>query len=184
NVPGRERFYTRVEGPLTYAAWLEGVRRRRTFVTNGPLLEFSINGADIGDEIRLERPGKVRVSANVSFDPAADDVTHVELIENGVVVHSIPRRLTSTEIAVDLECEITESAWLALRVTGAEVSEPIALAARRSHQPNCAAHSGPIYVTVAAAEPLWAHPRSRDVAPTWLARLADLVARSSDDLLV
>ena len=44
SIPGRERFYTKVEGPFTYENWLEGVRRGRTFVTNGPILEFRVDG--------------------------------------------------------------------------------------------------------------------------------------------
>ena len=47
-IPGRERFYTKVEGPFTYKNWLEGVRRSHTFVTNGPILEFQVNGKGMG----------------------------------------------------------------------------------------------------------------------------------------
>src|SRR5207249_561661 len=61
--PGRERFYTRVEGPLTYDSWLEGIRRGRTFVTNGPLLEFSVNGKAPGEEVLLKEAGRVLVEA-------------------------------------------------------------------------------------------------------------------------
>ena len=67
--PGRERFYTKVEGPLTYNAWLEGVRRGRTFVTNGPLLEFRVNGKGIGGEVVLKERGSVLVEGSVHFDP-------------------------------------------------------------------------------------------------------------------
>src|SRR5690606_2306204 len=48
--PGSQRFYARVAGPLSYAAWLEAVRQGRTFVSNGPLLELAVQGASIGDE--------------------------------------------------------------------------------------------------------------------------------------
>jgi hypothetical protein len=161
NIPGRERFFTRVDAPLTYPVWLEGVRRGRTFVSSGPLVEFRVHAAEIGDEVILERPGRVRVEGSVAFDPAAGDVTHAELIENGVVVHSVPRREGTTEIDIQLEHEITETVWLALRVIGQKVGEPPVRAALRPHQPNCAAHTGPIYVTVAGAEPLWAHRRRR-----------------------
>ena len=40
SVPGRERFYTRVDGELTRQSWLEGIRKGSTFVTNGPLLQL------------------------------------------------------------------------------------------------------------------------------------------------
>ena len=50
SLPGMERFYTRIEGPLTYEAWLEGIRQGRTFVTNGPLIDFGVGGRAAGDE--------------------------------------------------------------------------------------------------------------------------------------
>jgi hypothetical protein len=147
------------------------------------MVELRVQGREIGDHVALERPGRVRVEGRVFFDPAAEDVTHTELVENGVVVRSIPRREGSATIDIQLEHEITETAWLALRVTGSKVGEPAIRPALRSHQPNCAAHTGPIYVTVANAEPLWAHWRSRDVARTWLARLEDLQVRLGADRL-
>ena len=59
SVPGRERFYTQVARPLTYESWLDGVRKGRTFITNGPMLDFHINGKGIGHEVFLRRPGQV-----------------------------------------------------------------------------------------------------------------------------
>jgi hypothetical protein len=181
NIPGRERFYTRVDGPLTYPAWLDGVRRGRTFVTNGPLVELRVQGAEIGDEVVLERPGRVLVEGRVFFDPAADDVARVELIENGLGVRSFPRLAGAAEVLIHLEHEMTETAWLALRVSGSKIGEPVAPPVLRSHAPNCAAHTGPVFVTLAGGEPLWAHRRSRDAARTWLARLEDLETRLGDE---
>lgn len=60
-LPGHERFYTRVTGPFTYENWLRGVRDGRTFVTTGPLLEFSVNGEEIGTEITLDDVGTVEI---------------------------------------------------------------------------------------------------------------------------
>jgi hypothetical protein len=181
NIPGRERFYTHTAGRLSYPAWLEAVRRGRTFVTNGPIVEFRVQGSEIGDDLTITRPGSVLVEAKVRFDPTTDDVRHVELVENGVVVHSIPRREGAAEVDIQFEHEISETAWLALRVTGSKLGEPFILPALRSHQPTSAAHTGPIYITLEGAEPLWAHRRSRDVARTWLARLDDLDTRLSED---
>lgn len=47
-LPGAERFYTQLNGPLTPNAWLESVRLGRTFVTDGPMVEFHVNGQGIG----------------------------------------------------------------------------------------------------------------------------------------
>ena len=85
SIPGRERFYTRVEGPFTYENWLEGVRKGRTFVTNGPILEFRIDGKEMGEEVVLEQAGSVDVQGRVRFDPTWDDIERLEVVENGPV---------------------------------------------------------------------------------------------------
>src|SRR5262245_57245202 len=56
SVPGQERFYVQAPRPFTYEGWLDGVRRGRTFVTNGPVLDFRVNGQSIGGEIALPGP--------------------------------------------------------------------------------------------------------------------------------
>src|SRR5262249_45201290 len=68
-VAGWERFYTRVEGPLTYESWMEGIRRGRTFTTSGPLLALHVEGKQIGDTLVLEHPRKVVIAGSVQFDP-------------------------------------------------------------------------------------------------------------------
>jgi hypothetical protein len=92
SLPGRERFYTKVEGPLTYDSWLAGVRAGKTFVTNGPILDFRINGKEIGDEVLLKKPGSVAVEGRARFDPRRDIVERLELIVNGEPVKSFPRK--------------------------------------------------------------------------------------------
>ena len=53
------RVFVRVEGPFSYDAWLEGLRKGRTFITNGPLLEFSVNGRGPGAEVAVGRRARV-----------------------------------------------------------------------------------------------------------------------------
>jgi len=49
SLPGMERFYTRIEGPLTYEAWLEGIRQGRSSGTSPiPLpLDGSFKGSSL-----------------------------------------------------------------------------------------------------------------------------------------
>ena len=120
SVPGRERFYTQVAGPLTYEAWLEGVRKGRTFVTNGPMLDFHINGKGIGDEVLLKKPGKVLLEGRVRFDLTRDDVGRLDVIVNGAPVKSFPRGTHPGEISFQLPYEFTSTSWVALRASGRE----------------------------------------------------------------
>jgi hypothetical protein len=123
SIPGRERFYTRVEGLPTRASWVDGVRRGRTFVTNGPMLDLDVGGAGIGDELLLEAPRDVRIRGRARFDPARDDVRTLELVRDGVVVAESDTRPAPGEIALDLSLPVQGSAWFALRASGSKIGE-------------------------------------------------------------
>jgi hypothetical protein len=168
-LPGRERFYTKVEGPFSYDKWLEGLRSGRTFVTNGPILEFSVDGKIVGDELRLSSPGEVAVDASVRFDPLRDDVQTLELIENGQVVQSASRREGSTEISILRRYDVREAAWLAIRASGVKKGEAATTASL--------AHSAPIYVTIAGKPGLSESPRAKALALMWAGRLGELESR-------
>lgn len=172
--PGRERFYTKVEGPLTFEAWLDGVRRGRTFVTNGPILEFAVEGRGIGDEVALPKPGPVSVEGRVLCDPARDRIERVEVIENGMVVKTFEGEEGAPEIRFQFQHEVAEASWLAVRAAGKKRDEATATS------PSLA-HSAPVYVTIEGRPGLSAHPRAKALARAWLARLDALEARLADD---
>ena len=184
SIPGRERFYTKVEGPLTYENWLEGVRKGRTFVTNGPILEFRVDGKEMGEEVVLEQAGSVDVQGRARFDPTWDDIERLEVIENGLVLRSFPRTRNSSEIRFRFEHLVGEASWLAIRAYGKKLGEAVPLKTgiiHRTFRPTSEAHSAPIYVSLDGAPPLAAHPRARALARTWLARLDDLESRLAVD---
>lgn len=181
SIPGRERFYTRLEGPLAYDSWLEAVRAGKTFVTNGPILEFHVNGAEMGEEISLASQASVTVEGRVQFDRTRDDVERLELVENGRVVRSFPRCDDAGELSFRVEHPVRETSWLALRASGMKLGEVRRPTVYRAFEPTSAAHSAPVHVMLEGAPPLSAHPRARDVMRTWLARLEDLEARLEED---
>ena len=57
------RVFVQVQGEFTYDTWIAGLRAGRTFVSNGPLLEFRVNGKEPGASI--ETSGMLKVSATV-----------------------------------------------------------------------------------------------------------------------
>ena len=166
SLPGMERFYTRIEGRLTYEAWLEGIRQGRTFVTNGPLLEFRVAGGQSGDELILTKPGPVRVQGCVRFDPSRDNVHEMEIIENGQVRKIFRREGKSSSICADFEAEVKESGWWALRASGDKLDP--------SGHPASWDHSGAVYVMVQGTPPLFQHARAKALALTWAARLKEM----------
>jgi cysteine-rich repeat protein len=108
-----------VSGPLTYDAWLEGIRRGRTVVTMDARhrLNLRVNGAPLGSEVNA-KAGEVLL---VSIESEAPEATAVELLVNGALSTTVilgPGRQVAT-----LRLGLPASAWLSARarrsITGA-----------------------------------------------------------------
>ena len=183
-IPGHERFYTKVEGPLTYANWLEGVRKGRTFVTTGPLIEFQVNGQDIGSDIVLEKASAVQLTGSVVFDPERDNLSFVEILHNGHMIKRFSRISGSAKIEFTMNHLVDESSWFAVRGYGEKPKEnTLALETFifGSYKPTSNAHSAPIYVTLKDRPGIAHSAQSRKIAQTWLARLEDMEAVLTED---
>ncbi len=204
SMPGRERFYVRVDGPLDRESFVAAVRAGRTFTSNGPLIELTVNGAQPGDDVSLEEPGRVSVNGRVHFDPEQDRIDLLELVMNGAVVHTESVPSGPGEIRLSAEIPVERSAWFALRSSGVKLGEhgpmpdPIPqwlLEAGRNvaagaggieiidyfnnmKERASAAHTAAIYVGVAGATPA---ATGSDLPRAWLARLAELEDRLSGD---
>ena len=68
---GLGRIYVKLDEALSYDGWVEGVRRGRSYVSDGKshLMDFRLNGLFVGteeSEVKLAAPGKVRVTARVA----------------------------------------------------------------------------------------------------------------------
>ncbi len=76
---GQARSYVKVNGPLTYAAWLDGLRAGRSYVSDGRthLMDFEVNGMGVGtqaSELALAGAGMIhaKVRAAALLDPLPD----------------------------------------------------------------------------------------------------------------
>lgn len=83
--PGLARVYAKSGPTLDHAQWLAAIKAGRTFVTNAPLLTFTVNERDPGSEIRLPFTGNHRVRARVTLRSNIP-VEHLEIIGNGKVI--------------------------------------------------------------------------------------------------
>ncbi len=85
---GMNRVYARVEPGLTKIdAMLDALKNGRTFATNGPLLDFSLGGKEIGGELKFDGP-----QAEVPFKAALRSIVPIgkfELVCNGQVVRTL-----------------------------------------------------------------------------------------------
>lgn len=162
---GMSRVFVRTAGPLTQRSFLDGLKAGRTFATNGPLLEFSLGGRQIGGEVRLPTGRHaLRVHAAMrSYVP----VDRLELIGNGKVVASFGLTADGTHAAVDTVLMVERSGWYLLRAWTDEARYPVL-----DLQP--IATTSPIYVAV-GGEPV----RSAEDAAwfiTWIDRLQEAAA--------
>ena len=158
--PGLVRVYARVPGRFTHRAWLDAVKAGRTFVTNAPLLEFSLGAHQIGDEVRLG-PGSHTVRARVAMRSPVP-IDHLEVIGNRRVVATIPLRGDRTSIDTTIVLPVAESGWFVLRARADRPRLPVL-------DLHPFASTSPIYVQVGDT-PI----RSREDAEyflTWLDRL-------------
>ena len=158
NLPGGDRVYVQLPGPLTYESWIENLKRGRSFVSNGPMLEFSVDGKGLSESIKLDAPRKLRVKASArSQYPLAK----VELIHNGQVAVTLPLAKDDLSAVLDQEIELKKSGWLALRASGPGHPDSVV--------PAVYAHTAPIYVEVEGSA-----VRSREDALFFLTWIDDL----------
>lgn len=134
---GHGRAYVRVEGEFSYEAWVEGLKRGRTFVSNGPMLEFTVKGEGPGAVIRLEQPGKVTVRGSFR---SADPVTSLVLVRDGETIAEAELEEGALSGAIDTEIEVERSGWIALRASGPPNE--------RSMMRPMGGHTSPVYLEV------------------------------------
>ena len=143
DLPGVVRDYVKVEGSGDADAWYASFRSGHTYVTNGPFLEFTVNGHQMGDELHVARGSRLDIAAQAALNPDVDSLDRLELVVLGDV--------TVTESAkgrdrVEIEAHLTasRSMWIAVRAFGG----------RQEEWNTTAAHSAPIYVIV-DDQPAW-----------------------------
>ncbi len=113
---GSARVYVKTEGPLTYESWLDGIRKGRTFASNYPLLEFTVNGKEPGGTVRLA-PGKARLRVHVRAQ-SIEPYEALEIIHNGKVVRSAKPSSGHFTALLEDDIEVERGGWIAARVHG------------------------------------------------------------------
>ena len=173
---GGGRSYVHLPGALTYDGWCEGVRRGRSYVSDGfsHLMDFAANGVAVGTErdVELRAASSIVVTASCACllpaqiparpdptrrpywtpeharVPGAREVT-VEAVVNGQPVARQQIAADGTIRDIRIEIPIARSSWVALRIPGS-------------------AHTNPIFVSV-NGQPIRASRRSAD----WCLRAVD-----------
>lgn len=153
--PGAVRSYVKLDGDFTIQKWFDGLKAGRTFVTNGPMLEFTANGMAPGTKLIVAKGSAITVNATAWFNPSLGKLAGLELVYCGEVVAAAPAGgiggFTKTLI-------LPSSGWLAIRASGSNATT---------------AHSAPIYVDAGDGHS-WCPSKVPDQVALMLKQLGEL----------
>jgi TolB protein len=113
---GGERVFVHSGSSLNYDGWIRALVKGNSFVTNGPLLTFSVDGHEAGEEVQLPggTPSNVRVNIEaVSILP----MEQLEVLQDGKVVKA-EKAGDPYHIKLDLSLPIARTGWIAARLSG------------------------------------------------------------------
>ncbi len=129
---GESRVYAYTGQPFTADGWFRAFKQGRTFVTNGPMLSLTVNGAGPGEDLDVKRGETVHVRARAWAPPIVGSPKTLEIISQGAVVHTATSSdPAKQELRADLRLPAGEGRWIAARV--------------RTHNDGLA-HTSPVYV--------------------------------------
>jgi hypothetical protein len=111
NPVGYNRCYVRCE-PLSYAAWWDGLRAGRVFVTNGPLLLATTDEQPPGHVFKsAQEPLKLAIRGRIV---SRELVAKIEVIQNGQVVDSLPGS-DLQDFTFETQIDCARSSWFLVR---------------------------------------------------------------------
>ncbi len=119
---GLNRVFVKAGPTLDHERFFAALKAGRTFATNGPLLGFTLQGKEAGDEIRLPAAGML--SAGVSLRSIVP-IDKLEIVANGEVVASLPLSGDRTSLTRTVELKVERSGWYTLRASAEHSRAPV-----------------------------------------------------------
>ena len=131
---GESRVYVQTGRPFTADGWFKALKQGRTFVTNGPMLSLTANGAGPGEDVSVRANGTIRVRARAWAPPSIGSPKTLEVVSQGAVIRSASSsNPAGEELRLEFDIPARESRWIAARVTTRNEG---------------LAHTSPVYVLV------------------------------------
>ena len=165
---GLTRVYASIpRGVTATAPWFDSLKKGRTFVTNGPLLGFTLGGKGVGEEVKLPAgENKVMFTSWLrSFVP----VDHVEVVCNGKVVRDLTPSGGRQSTDVKSTILISQTGWCVLRAYSDRSEHPVL-------DDYVYATTSPIYINVEGSV-----PKPADDAAFFIAWIDRLVATTKEN---
>ena len=130
---GEVRAYACLEKETFSAeAWFAAFRRGRTFTSSGPMIEFRVDDALPGDEIRLRAGKEMHIRARAWGDPQRMAPVKLEIVRHGEVIRTAesndPKK---AQAELDFTVPAGQGCWIAARARAGD---------------GTSAHTTPVYV--------------------------------------
>jgi hypothetical protein len=150
-------------------AWMDSLKKGRTFATNGPLIEFTLGGERVGEELKFEGP-----EAAVAFTAKLRSIVpvdHLEVVCNGRVAATL--KLSGTRDSADATGTVPmqESGWCLLRASSDAAEYPVL-------DNYVYATTSPVYVTIGGKRPQ--SPQDAKYFAAWIAGTIEVTSRYPD----
>lgn len=139
----RTYAYVPDDEEFNYDAWCRAVRAGRTFLSGGPIIRFSVDGARIGDTLRLPRGGgtlEVEATAESIFP-----IHTLEIVQQGQVVAATAEAQGARRLDLKATLKVDGHTWLAARCGGPNY-QPVTH--HDGWHRGIFAHTSPIYIAV------------------------------------
>jgi hypothetical protein len=170
SLPGSVRTYVQIQGDFTPDAWNQGLKSGRSYVSNGPMMDFSVDGHEIGSTLTAQSGQTVKVKGRGYILPSWDKLLHASIIVNGDVVKEIRLEKGQEEIDLEFDLKIDESCWVAFKVHGEKAQN---IVFQSPYIKQIQAHSSPIYILV-DGQPAWSLQKAPQIIDQLIDRLASV----------
>ena len=132
---GTTRVYVRPQGAMTWDSYLAALKAGRSFVTTGPMLDLTVNGAHPGDIIAPA--AEVQVSLGVHSTMPVDSIA---IVVNGRTVATEAAPAAPFSRTFTRKVRVPRNGWIAARAVGPAVDRWPAMANMTF------AHTAPIWI--------------------------------------
>ncbi len=160
---GEVRTYVHLDGPFDVDAWFRNLKAGRTFVSNGPALQFTVDGELPGADLPRSPGATVKIRARALGQAAVGLPTVLRVEGPSGVLKEITGNDSQTELSLDFDHPIDASQWL--------------MASAQCHN-NALAITTPVYVVV-NSRPTWNASRGPAIIDRQLAAIARIESEVS-----
>ena len=119
---GTTRVYVKPEGPLTMNSYLAALRAGRSFVSTGPLLQFTAQGVSPGGVIDARGGSEIGWELTAASPVAFETV---EVLVNGTIAWSEKGLTAPGKQTWTGRVKVPSGGWIAARVHGGAVQWPV-----------------------------------------------------------